>query len=349
MGLVPGACNRNRPRGLDAESAESRGQGKIWADARREVSAGGWAQPPAETSRLASAQIFPWPRAAWLGAAAFFFALPAWRITLLVLPLVAKTFCAQGDIVAAIPGPPAAAPGAWQFSGQAMNTILGNLAYVALGAMCRLQAVQPGWWRRPTIPAMAKGLSGLIPMGRGELPSLRIGIALFPILAAANLALLWVTGEPIATAGRDPYYRNMGAYHAVLIALAAGVGEEVVYRGVIQQGLLRLFGGRRPTLLAFGGAVMATSLLFAYAHAGFGNAPLLLFAFLFSLLAGLVAQRLGIWAAIALHSLIDFYAFARNAVVWDAAMWVTVGLVTAAVVAVTAMQVKAWRKGLATR
>lgn len=253
-------------------------------------------------------------------------------------PLVVKTFCTQGDVAAALPGAPPAAPGPYEFSGQYVATILDTLGPLTLGALCHLQAVLPGWWRRPTVAAMAHGLRGLVPMGRGEGRSMATGVALFPLLALGNLALLSLTGDPVLTAQRDPYYARMDAFHAVALALAAGVAEEALYRGVMQGGLARLARSRVV-------AVAAVSIVFAYAHGGYGNPPLLLFAFLFSALAGLVALRWGLWASIALHALIDFYAFARDASSWDAAMWAAVAAVTAGVVAVAAWRAWAWRRG----
>lgn len=249
-------------------------------------------------------------RTAWESAGFALLSIPAWMVLIDVLPDMAKTFCAQGNVVSILPGPPAMPPAAWHFSNQFIDAIVRNLAYITLGSLLVVHGRHPDWWRHPTIPAAATALRGLLPMWRSELSSLRIGVALFPVLALANVALAFATGIALRTADKSAYYTNVTAYHAVLLALAAAFSEELVYRGIMQQGLLagiRRLGGRGTWPIA--AAIALQAIPFAYAHAGYGNPQLLLFAFLFALLSGAAAQWLGIWCAIALHALIDFYVF----------------------------------------
>lgn len=246
----------------------------------------------------------------WRGVGFAFLSIPAWLVVLQALPDMVRTVCVQGDIVAVLPGPRALPPPASLFSIQFSSTIVRNLGYITLGALALAHARDPLWWRRPTVLGISGAVGPFLPMGRGEGRSLRLGIALFPILAGANLLLAQATGLALIAADRSPFYTNMTAYHAVLLALAAAFGEELVYRGVLQQGTLSLLRDRiRPFWLAVAVAVTVQAIPFAYLHAGYGNPQLLLFAFLFAVVAGIVAQWLGLWCAIALHALIDFYVF----------------------------------------
>jgi membrane protease YdiL (CAAX protease family) len=56
-----------------------------------------------------------------------------------------------------------------------------------------------------------------------------------------------------------PWFRDMPGWALLLVALSAGVGEELLFRGVVQAGLDSLFGGVVAVLLA--------SLVFGLAHA----------------------------------------------------------------------------------
>ncbi|MFO1532921.1 MAG: lysostaphin resistance A-like protein [Thermoplasmatota archaeon] len=267
--------------------------------------------------------------------------VPVWMVLLATAPDMVRTFCAQGDVVAVTnlhPRPPEPYS-TFDLSRHYIDAILRNLGYVALGAILVVHGRIPGWWRRPTVRAMSEALRGLLPMRRGEMSSLRAGVSLFPLLALGNLGLLAVTGTPVETAGRGPLYAGMTAFHAAILALAAGVGEELVFRGVMQQGLIATLRRIAPRMPQRGAAAIAVPLVavpFAYSHADYGNPPLLLFAFLFSVIASVAALWLGIWAAIALHALIDFYAFFVSVPQPDAALWTVAAVVSVAVVAVAA-------------
>jgi membrane protease YdiL (CAAX protease family) len=76
------------------------------------------------------------------------------------------------------------------------------------------------------------------------------------------------------------------------VGISAGLGEEILFRGLIQP----VFG------------VLATSALFALIHLHYGPTPLLLELFLIGIVLGLVRQRWNTTAAIWVHGGFDFFA-----------------------------------------
>jgi membrane protease YdiL (CAAX protease family) len=272
-------------------------------------------------------------RNGWTAAGAALLSIPAWNVLIAVLPDMVKTFCAEGNLNLVIPpGQVVPAETAQRLSARYIGTLVHDLGHVLAGALLVARGRDPLLWRDPSIPRIARALAGLLPMGRGELPSMRLAVAWFPALALANLLILAATPALGLRTGDDSaVFANMTLLHVVLVAAAAGVGEELVYRGVMQQPVLRLLQGRMPRGIALALAIAAQAVPFAYAHAGYANLEHLLLAFLFAVLAGIVAQAAGIWAAILLHVLIDFYAFSlavahRDPVVLGAAILVGLGV-----------------------
>ncbi len=243
---------------------------------------------------------------AWRAAGLAIMWIPVWQILLAAGPELAKTFCAEGNVGSFLPGAPGPAPLA-DLSHQFIRHLM-TLTFLAVGALLWLQGERPGWWRKPTTRLMAAALERILPMGRGEMVSLRMGIALFPVLAAVNLVLVALTGLSVV------YHDNTTLYHAVMLSLAAGFGEELLYRGVLQQGIRRVLSGIgvRPGWLAAALAIILQAIPFAYAHEGYGDLTLLGFALAFALAAGLLVELFGLWTAIALHVLINFYKFAMT-------------------------------------
>lgn len=89
----------------------------------------------------------------------------------------------------------------------------------------------------------------------------------------------------------DPILRNLNWPLAILVALCAGIGEEILYRGVLQRWL----------------GVWGQGILFGLAHAGNGFPPQVLFAFLLGVGFGYLFRR-G-WSLVSLivaHTLYDF-------------------------------------------
>jgi membrane protease YdiL (CAAX protease family) len=204
-------------------------------------------------------------------------------------------------------------------SNQYISAVLRNLGY--LGAGFLLWATE-GRVLHADLHGLARELGRLVPVWRGEAASAAVGAALLPALWLGNVLLAVATqGVKALHNGDDSqYFTNMTLYHAVLLSATAALGEELLFRGLLQ-GLLThgLRGlGRWPgTLLA----ILLQATVFGFAHAGYGNFEHVLFPALFGLLAGALAWRFGIWSAIALHFLADFYLFALEA--GTRAAWIT--------------------------
>jgi len=277
-------------------------------------------------------------RNGWKAAGLGVMSVSAWLVVLQMLPNLVKTFCAEGNVASILPGAPGPQPPA-DLSRQYIDALL-LLGYVAVGGLVWLQGARPGWWRHPTMRGMAQGLAGLLPLGRSEGASLKTGLAIFPLLAAGAFTLRWITGQG------GVYFDQMTTYHAVIISVAAAVSEEILYRGFMQQSLRFLLqGGRQRNLLAAttasAAAIILQAIPFTYTHADYGDPSLLLFAFSFAILAGLATQLFGIWCAIALHFLIDFYNFASMPTA-DPALFAMAVFLAVPVLAVAAMQYRTW-------
>lgn len=155
-----------------------------------------------------------------------------------------------------------------------------------------------------------------LPMGRrSEGASALLGAVGFPLLLLGTLGVNLVTQglESLRQSDESNVFANMTVYHAIAISLAAAFGEELLYRGLLQTGLARLFGLRAGTAvgrgLALGGAIVAQAVVFGLAHSGYGTWIHVLLPTLFGLVTGIVAWRFGIWSTIVLHVLVDIFAF----------------------------------------
>ena len=193
----------------------------------------------------------------------------------------------------------------YELSNLYSRSLLSDLGYLGVGFL--LYARGDSWTRMlsasPTAIARDLQRSGL-PLGRGGEPaSLAAGLLLFPLLLGATIAVnLLTAGVDVLHQGdEESVWDNMTVFHALLIALAAAFGEELLYRGFLQGALTRV----SPAPLA----IVAQALFFGFAHAGYGTWIHVLLPFLFGLVSGVVAWRWGIWAAIAMHFLVDLVAF----------------------------------------
>jgi len=192
--------------------------------------------------------------------------------------------------------------------------VLVDVGFVGAGAL--IATASPPW--RLAAIAHRLRVAGLPMGGRSEGRSIGVAVLAFPLLAlgayAVNRLLLGV--DSLNQGDESSYFDNMTPYHAILLSCAAGFGEEIVYRGVLQQGLLRAMRTR-----AWGPAVAIAlqAVVFGFAHGGYGTWSHVIVPLLFGLLMGWAAQRFGLWCAIALHVLIDIYAFAADAV--DTSPW----------------------------
>src|SRR5688572_13134371 len=199
--------------------------------------------------------------------------------------------------------------------------LVGDLGYLTLGFL--LYCSQD--WRsvlRQTPRGLASRLADVgLPTGpRGEASSAFLGLLAFPVLLVATLVVSsFLSGfEQLTQSNEASIYDNMTVYHAVLISLAAGFGEELVYRGLLQTGLSR----RMPMAVA----VVVQAVVFGFAHSGYGTWIHVILPTLFGLVAGLVAWRFGVWAAIVLHAMVDLVAFGADASnnvpwLWQAIVW----------------------------
>ena len=93
-------------------------------------------------------------------------------------------------------------------------------------------------------------------------------------------------------------FRGMNVWQVAALSLAAGVGEEILFRWCLQGGLAARFG--------LGVALAAASLIFGAVH--FLNKTYFVLATAMSLILGLIYWRFGLLAAIACHAMYDFLA-----------------------------------------
>ena len=101
-------------------------------------------------------------------------------------------------------------------------------------------------------------------------------------------------------------YRNemqsLPVWKLALIALAAGFGEELLFRGLLQQGLCNLFPGKELIV------IVVVSLLFGLAHCL--TKMYVVLAFLISLYLGLLFFWTGnLLVPLLVHALYDFFVF----------------------------------------
>jgi membrane protease YdiL (CAAX protease family) len=100
-----------------------------------------------------------------------------------------------------------------------------------------------------------------------------------------------------------PLFRGAATWQLLLIALAAGVGEELLYRGLIQVGLAGWIGPPHGTWVAW----LAASVFFGVCHWVTGEYALLATAIGLAL-GGLFLVTGNLLAPIAMHALYDFLA-----------------------------------------
>jgi len=283
------------------------------------------------------------PGATWRALGIGLLTVPMWQAVLSALPDMVRTVCTNGNVQAILPGPPQAAYSPTFLSAWFADDLLRNVGTPLVGALLLAQGADPTFWRRPTLRGIGRGLAGLAPMGpQGDGIALRRGAALFPLLALANVALLALAGAPFRSQGGVSVYANATAYHAALLALAAGVGEEVVFRGVLQQGLKRLLArAGLPGMGATVAALWVQAVPFAYLHAYYGDLSALGLALGFGLVAGAATELWGLGAAMALHALVDFAAFALAMPSWGPGMLAAIALASLAVAACVALELRA--------
>lgn len=134
---------------------------------------------------------------------------------------------------------------------------------------------------------------------------IQIGWGLLPLIAGyfVLLALPFAELRKVNRLVRELFWQHMGhwrLWQLALIALLAGFGEELFFRGLVQLGFSSIIGVWL--------AVLLTSLIFGLAHAATPTYCLL--AFIISLYLGfLLVYTDNLIVPIAVHALYDFFVF----------------------------------------
>lgn len=127
---------------------------------------------------------------------------------------------------------------------------------------------------------------------------------------AAIYTLLW--GEPDASEVAEGLAEVLDIPLIIAVSLAAGIGEEIFFRGVLQTQLARLFGARvgdGPFSLPVFGAVMVQGMLFGAAHAGYDALLNFVVPLMIGILFGFIhAWKRDLWIVIIAHTLYDVVA-----------------------------------------
>ena len=181
-----------------------------------------------------------------------------------------------------------------EVEGVARRTVLGLT--IALEGGLGLLALAVGWFlARPPLEQLTVHA---VAAGQGLLGAV-------PLLAAAWWMFHWPIGplRPMEKLVRDyvvPLFRNCTTWDLLLISAAAGIGEELLFRGVVQTGVVELSGS---VMLG----VIAGAVVFGLAH------PITV---TYVVLVGLIGIYLG-WLQIATdnllvpivtHAAYDFFA-----------------------------------------
>ncbi|MCA1812582.1 MAG: CPBP family intramembrane metalloprotease [Halobacteriales archaeon] len=151
--------------------------------------------------------------------------------------------------------------------------------------------------------AVAAARAALLPAGVGRGAAGRdaaldalalLGVTL--LLLLLGLALGGVV-PGLGMANESAVWANLTLPLLLALSLAAAVSEEFVYRGLLLRALERRVAGWA--------ALLIQALAFGFIHSGYGNLAHVLGPLLFALLMGLVAQRVGLLACVAVHAGID--------------------------------------------
>jgi uncharacterized protein len=151
-----------------------------------------------------------------------------------------------------------------------------------------------GWLIRRRSAALAERLGLGWPTGRQWL----IGTGLIALMIALQTAAgaIWLRFDPEQAELFNEMnnvllqdFDTVGKW--LLLALAAGIGEEIMFRGAIQP--------------AFG--VGFTALLFAFAHVQYGLTPIFLLVFVMGIILGIARQRYNTSVVIYIHCGYNFF------------------------------------------
>lgn len=107
------------------------------------------------------------------------------------------------------------------------------------------------------------------------------------------------------------YMAGSGIVRTALVAALAGLGEELLFRGLLQKGgqeLISFFGLDGDALPWTAGVILAVSLLFGLAHAA--TKTYFILAFLVSIYFGILYSLSGnLFVPVLVHALYDFFVF----------------------------------------
>lgn len=158
--------------------------------------------------------------------------------------------------------------------------------------------VGPGGWWRTVVDSCVLFLGAIVA---------------FVAYAAATAPIK----DVLATGDESQVFIFLTPTLGFLLAVTAGVTEEIMFRGILQKRLAKVTG--------IWVAIPVQAILFGLIHSGYGTIDHILGPALFGVYAGIVAARWGLIPAIAIHFLIDLVAFWNTtaAVGYD---WTMVGL-----------------------
>lgn len=170
--------------------------------------------------------------------------------------------------------------------------ILLNLAGSAM-IYLSLSALGTGWGLRRDLQGTLRRIGLRWPTLSDWLAGMALGLLIY--IAATHAASLMPAGATTHHLGARALFDAVKSSLPVALALAvlAGTGEEILFRGALQP----VFG------------LFVTSLLFALLHTHYGLSPALLILFFVSIGFGLVRQRFSTTAAIICHATYNFAPF----------------------------------------
>ncbi len=147
-----------------------------------------------------------------------------------------------------------------------------------------------GLWLRRSTDEVTDRLGLHMPSGRQW--GLVIGLTIVFVLLDQGVAWAWANFDPVSferigKVSNALFGGLISPLGALTIGLSAGLGEELVFRGALQQRFGLLF----------------TSFLFAVIHVQYGLSPAVFEVFLLGLVLGVIRQRGNLTMAIALHTL----------------------------------------------
>lgn len=254
-----------------------------------------------------------------------------WRSLYGNLRVIPQVFTSAGTVRPATPVIDFYQNVAYKFQYDVLLVLIG--VALAFGTLPWLQKRAEGWADvRRVLDRLGMGVKRTVPIDVG------FGATLVLAIFLGGIASEWLINQVLGAIG-GPTVRGVGADFsrvfdymtpdlAILLALAAGIGEEVVFRGVLLSYFQRAFQVAFPGRgwLALGLAIVVQAVLFGVVHAGYANPIYLVAPFLFGLVMAASVRLFGFLSAVYAHSAYDFIAFssdvARNFPPWEAVLLV---------------------------